>query len=265
MRHRFPAGWLAAVTAIGLLCPVPASAISRAEKVSLAPAWGSADLTIVRDGWTVLVTGTLTDTRDDDDCVYVKSKLVVEDYYDQDERTGDLCAGPGSGRDFELELSPAYGSRLVQVDLEVCAADRLADSCEEETISVPAERAVRPDLKDEIDRYMRMPMAEFLKARASGPGPFDWDSDGCTDSPDEPGGWNFRDACYRHDFGYRNYGGGPIQASPTDETRADADSRFRDDLLDECGQVEERRRCQALAHTYYGASRKAGGRSFYDD
>ena len=264
MRHRLPTGWLVAAIAVGLLCPVPASATSRPEEVSVAAPWAGADLTVVRDGWTVLVTGTVTDARDDDDCVYVKSKLVVDDYYDQDERTGDLCAGPGSRRDFELVLSPAYGSRLVRVELGVCAADRLADSCEEENLPVPAERAVRPDLRDEIDRYMRMPLSEFLDARASAPGPFDWGSDGCTDSPDEPGDWNFRDACYRHDFGYRNYGGGPIQASPTDETRADTDERFRADLLDECGRVEERRRCKALAHAYYAASRRAGGRSFYD-
>ena len=264
MRHRLLTGWPAAVAAVVLLCPVTAFATSRPEEMTLSADWASADLTIVRDGWTVLVTGTVTDTRDDDNCVYVKSKLVVDDYYDQDERTGDLCAGPGSSRAVELELSPAYGSRLVRVELGVCAADRLADSCEEGKLLVPPERAVQPDLRDEIDRYMRMPMSEFLEARTSAPGPFDWDSDGCTDSPDQPNGWNFRDACYRHDFGYRNYGGGPIQASPTDETRADTDNRLRDDLLDECGHVEERRRCEALAHTYYGASRKAGGRSFYD-
>ena len=32
-----------------------------------------------------------------------------------------------------------------------------------------------------------------------------WTSDGCTDSPDKPFGWNFLMGCYRHDFGYRNY------------------------------------------------------------
>ncbi|KUI67621.1 hypothetical protein VM1G_02835 [Cytospora mali] len=32
-----------------------------------------------------------------------------------------------------------------------------------------------------------------------------WDSDGCTNAPDNPGGFNFLPACQRHDFGYRNY------------------------------------------------------------
>ncbi|MFF4607935.1 phospholipase A2 [Streptomyces sp. NPDC001339] len=35
---------------------------------------------------------------------------------------------------------------------------------------------------------------------------FNWKTDGCTKSPDKlPGGYNFYWACYRHDFGYRNY------------------------------------------------------------
>ena len=133
----------------------------------MAAAWASADLTVVRDGWTVLVTGTVTDARDDDNCVYVKSKLVVDDYYDQDERTGDLCAGPGSRRDFELAALtrlrvPSRARRPRRVRRRPPGRQlRGGDSS-----PVPAERAVRPDLEDEIDRYMRMPLSEFLDARA---------------------------------------------------------------------------------------------------
>jgi len=32
-----------------------------------------------------------------------------------------------------------------------------------------------------------------------------WTSDGCTHSPDNPMKFPFIKACYRHDFGYRNY------------------------------------------------------------
>jgi len=32
-----------------------------------------------------------------------------------------------------------------------------------------------------------------------------WTSDGCTSSPENPLGWSFYKACYRHDFGYRNW------------------------------------------------------------
>ena len=46
-------------------------------------------------------------------------------------------------------------------------------------------------------------------ARAN-PGPwaayaFDWSTDYCSSSPDNPLGFDFRLPCWRHDFGYRNY------------------------------------------------------------
>src|SRR5437879_1240621 len=34
---------------------------------------------------------------------------------------------------------------------------------------------------------------------------FDWSTDFCSASPDEPLGFDFRLPCARHDFGYRNY------------------------------------------------------------
>lgn len=35
---------------------------------------------------------------------------------------------------------------------------------------------------------------------------FNWKTDGCSWAPDTvPGGYNFYNACWRHDFGYRNY------------------------------------------------------------
>lgn len=34
---------------------------------------------------------------------------------------------------------------------------------------------------------------------------FDWSTDYCSSSPDNPFGFPFKDACSRHDFGYRNY------------------------------------------------------------
>ncbi|MDT0615352.1 phospholipase A2 [Streptomyces lancefieldiae] len=39
------------------------------------------------------------------------------------------------------------------------------------------------------------------------PDPYElrWNHDGCSTSPDEPAGFDFKAACIRHDFGYRNY------------------------------------------------------------
>ena len=49
-------------------------------------------------------------------------------------------------------------------------------------------------------------LATFLTKRDSkNPSYLIWTSDGCTDSPDNPFTWDFYKACYRHDFGYRNY------------------------------------------------------------
>ena len=34
---------------------------------------------------------------------------------------------------------------------------------------------------------------------------FDWSTDYCSAAPDRPLGFNFVNACWHHDFGYRNY------------------------------------------------------------
>jgi phospholipase A2-like protein len=34
---------------------------------------------------------------------------------------------------------------------------------------------------------------------------FDWSTDYCSSSPDQPLGFDFRIPCWHHDFGYRNY------------------------------------------------------------
>jgi hypothetical protein len=80
---------------------------------------------------------------------------------------------------------------------------------------------------------------------------FDWSSDLCTRAPDTPIGFDFRDACRHHDFGYRNY-------------RADL-ARHKD-RIDEVFRADLRRICDAralmaqpfcnsIAFTYYEAVR----------
>lgn len=42
-------------------------------------------------------------------------------------------------------------------------------------------------------------MSQFLAARnARNPPSLDWSSDGCSSSPDNPFGFDFRNSCYRH-------------------------------------------------------------------
>jgi hypothetical protein len=264
--RRLVAAGAAAASLFALIPSTPASATSAPLNATIAPAWGKGAIVIVRDQWTVRITGTLTDTRADGDCVYVEAVLQVDDYTDPDTRTPDHCGGNGTSRSINLSMTPGKGSRLASVRVRVCAADSLADSCLERTYTVPSERAVQPGRKAAIDDYMSMSMASFQAANRQAPGPYNWSDDGCSNSPDKPEGFNFLPACQRHDFGYRNYGKGAIKASPFDATRASVDARLRTDLLNECDKHsgDARTKCQGLAQTFYGVVRTAGGRSFYE-
>ncbi|MGW6691218.1 phospholipase [Streptomyces sp. NPDC054961] len=80
---------------------------------------------------------------------------------------------------------------------------------------------------------------------------FDWSTDYCTTSPDNPFGFPFRLACARHDFGYRNYkaAGGFRAVKPR------LDDMFHADLRRVCAPyaVARRASCEATAWTYYQA------------
>lgn len=85
---------------------------------------------------------------------------------------------------------------------------------------------------------------------------FDWSTDYCSASPDEPLGFDFRVACWRHDFGYRNYSDlGQFEAN-----KARLDNAFYYDLNTKCASYGRKSRssCDALAVTYYEAVRVFG-------
>ncbi|TML30515.1 MAG: phospholipase [Actinobacteria bacterium] len=79
----------------------------------------------------------------------------------------------------------------------------------------------------------------------------DWSTDYCSDSPDQPLGFDFRLPCARHDFGYRNYK--EVGRFPANKDRVD--SAFYFDLLARCGRYSwvVRPSCDSLAWTYYEA------------
>ncbi|HEX8345102.1 MAG TPA: phospholipase [Actinoplanes sp.] len=80
---------------------------------------------------------------------------------------------------------------------------------------------------------------------------FDWSTDYCTSSPDNPLGFNFRLPCNRHDFGYRNYRAmGAFSAN-----KARVDDAFYADLKRVCATYAAALRpaCYSLAWTYYSA------------
>ena len=80
---------------------------------------------------------------------------------------------------------------------------------------------------------------------------FDWTTDYCSSSPDNPLGFNFSLSCWRHDFGYRNYK--DLGAFPANKDRLD--DMFYADLKRKCATYSTvtRPACYSLAWTYYQA------------
>lgn len=125
-----------------------------------------------------------------------------------------------------------------------------------------------PELEAETDRLLfRVSLSEFIAAHnAQSPPELDWSTDGCSNAPDNPFGFDFAPACWRHDFGYRNY---KAQGRFEGAGKAAIDSNFRDDLYDQCAAsssvaveeevgddddgVEAQGLCEVTADIYYKA------------
>jgi hypothetical protein len=73
---------------------------------------------------------------------------------------------------------------------------------------------------------------------------FDWSTDYCSSSPDQPLGFDFRLPCHHHDFGYRNYKN--LGTFPANKSRIDDYFYF------------VRPACNSLAWTYYTAVKEFG-------
>jgi hypothetical protein len=84
----------------------------------------------------------------------------------------------------------------------------------------------------------------------------DWSTDLCTAAPDRPFGFDFRLACWRHDFGYRNYGSRGALAAHKERV----DAAFYTDMLRVCSHQDPSRTlfCQQVARLYYLAVRLGG-------
>jgi hypothetical protein len=85
---------------------------------------------------------------------------------------------------------------------------------------------------------------------------FDWTTDYCSKSPDNPLGFPFQISCARHDFGYRNY----KDAGSFDANKPRLDSALYEDLKRVCGRYSGAKKasCKGLAWTYYQAVKKLG-------
>ncbi|WP_275465552.1 phospholipase [Streptomyces noursei] len=85
---------------------------------------------------------------------------------------------------------------------------------------------------------------------------FDWSTDYCSKSPDNPFGFPFKLSCARHDFGYRNY----KKAGTFAANKPRLDSALYEDLKRVCAGYSGAKKtsCSGLAWTYYQAVKKLG-------
>ncbi|MFF9143757.1 phospholipase [Streptomyces sp. NPDC055051] len=85
---------------------------------------------------------------------------------------------------------------------------------------------------------------------------FDWSTDYCSSSPDNPFGFPFQTSCARHDFGYRNY----KKAGTFSANKARLDDAFHADLKRVCTRYSgaTRTACDSTAWTYYQAVKAFG-------
>ena len=112
-----------------------------------------------------------------------------------------------------------------------------------------------------LDAVLDAELSEFgeLKDSAAHDARMDWSDDGCS-APvvgSEQAWFHFREACERHDFGYRNakrlglFGG----------YKHRIDAVFAHDMYDACQEEAwwQRKPCEATAGAFYAAVRVAGG------
>ncbi|MDQ0989969.1 phospholipase [Streptomyces sp. V3I7] len=85
---------------------------------------------------------------------------------------------------------------------------------------------------------------------------FDWSTDYCSSSPDNPFGFPFATSCARHDFGYRNY----KAAGSFDANKPRLDSALYEDLKRVCLNYSgsTKSACDGTAWTYYQAVKALG-------
>ena len=115
-----------------------------------------------------------------------------------------------------------------------------------------------------VDRAVfEMSLPEFAQSRSLLRREYrhlDWTTDYCS-APivgNEVRSFNFRNACMRHDFAYRNYRRLGLLDAPL---RDAVDEVFHGDLVDSClpKRVSLRLRCLAWAEMFFEAVRVAGG------
>ena len=171
------------------------------------------------------------------------------------------------------QASPEYVALVLLVSLlatalaAVNAGPTLAAEIETalcRAVSAECEPAARPAVATEqelLDAALDASLDEFvaMKRAADRDPRMDFSDDGCS-APvlGSEGPWfHFREACERHDFGYRN----AKRLGVFDTYKERIDLLFADDMLAACQEEAwwQRRPCRWMAGVYFGAVSIAGG------
>lgn len=108
------------------------------------------------------------------------------------------------------------------------------------------------------------PMTTFIATRNAPAGTayaqFDWSSDGCSSGPFGSTPYDFSQACWRHDFSYRNLKRVEAQTGGdmwNERNKYVADRRFQDDMHRRCEAFNAiiKPTCNVAAETFYNAVR----------
>jgi len=119
-----------------------------------------------------------------------------------------------------------------------------------------------------VQQRLAAPMPIFIANRSTGDRWYDWTTDGCSAPLKGDTGWtyDFRRACWRHDFGYRNlkrmeqrWGTGRTWWNSTN--RSAVDHRFLADMRAHCATRSFllRGACYGWAYIYFATVRVLGG------
>ncbi|KAI4647311.1 uncharacterized protein J4E79_010169 [Alternaria viburni] len=89
----------------------------------------------------------------------------------------------------------------------------------------------------------------------------DWVTDACTGVDDRPFKWDFKPACIRHDFAYRNF---KRQGRLGHQARKKIDKNFKEDMYDQCRKEKHKHLCRIGAKIYYAGVRVMGRRDLVE-
>lgn len=290
MRTSRPFLLLAVVLGLLLVGVTPAGASDpTARGAALAPAGGrdyvdgpavtfpegdSYYVRVHRDGWSVRVApGGGYFYFDHQFCIEVEAEIVVRGGFDPNSDSARTCHSPGEQTytppQVKVRGPGSLGIEFERVDVTLTVtAQGQPRTKVTQKITAPQDAPDNVDLAPEAKRLYGLPMKGFQAAKAKGqPARLNWTDDGCSLPFSIPGvskkyEEKFRDACERHDFGYRNFGGSNQNHNyldPTDARRERIDTTFLADMRATCDGAT----CRGVAQAFYQAVRRGAGLVFY--